>query len=54
MNSKVALIIGAGTSLGSSITKVFADDNFTVPGHNLHGGAIARYICPRFHETGYY
>ena len=30
MNSKVALIIGAGTSLGSSITKVFADDNFTV------------------------
>ena len=30
MNPKVALIIGAGTSLGSSITKVFADDNFTV------------------------
>ena len=30
MNSKVALILGAGTSLGSSITKVFADDNFTV------------------------
>ena len=30
MKSKVALIIGAGTSLGSSITKVFADDNFTV------------------------
>lgn len=30
MNSKVALIMGAGTSLGSSITKVFADDNFTV------------------------
>ena len=30
MNAKVALIIGAGTSLGSSITKVFADDNFIV------------------------
>ena len=30
MKTKVALIIGAGSSLGSSITKVFANDNFTV------------------------
>lgn len=30
MKSKVALIIGAGTSLGTSITKVFADENFVV------------------------
>ena len=30
MKSKVALIIGAGSSLGSSITKVFANDNFIV------------------------
>jgi NADP-dependent 3-hydroxy acid dehydrogenase YdfG len=30
MKTKVALIIGAGSSLGSSITKVFANDNFIV------------------------
>ena len=30
MNKKVALIIGAGSSLGTSITKVFAKDDFIV------------------------
>ena len=30
MTNKVALIIGAGDSLGSSIARVFANDGFTV------------------------
>ncbi len=42
MTNKVALIIGAGDSLGSSIARVFANDGFTVVVARRNGDKLSK------------
>jgi NAD(P)-dependent dehydrogenase (short-subunit alcohol dehydrogenase family) len=51
MKNKVALIIGAGDSLGSSIARVFASDGFTVVVARRNGDKLSS-LAEEIRENG--